>query len=66
MRASGKKTVTRDSVKMDLLNNFLMASMNDLTLESKVQLIKIAVEAARKYKYMNFCKSKSRQNTSAS
>ena len=39
--------------------------MNDATLENSVQLIKIAVEAVRKYEYMNFGKSKSRQNTSA-
>ena len=43
------KTRIRRNMKMDLLNSVLIISINDLPLENKVQVIKIVVEAVRKY-----------------
>ena len=45
------KTRTWDSINIDLLNSFFMISMNDQSLENKMQVIKIVVEAVRKYVY---------------
>lgn len=46
------KNRMRNTKKIDLLNSFLMTSINDPSLETKVK-------AVRKYEYMNHCINKS-------
>ena len=55
------KTTIRSTMKIDLLNSLLMISINDSSLENKVQVIKIVIQAVRKYDCMNHYKQNTNQ-----
>ena len=55
------KTRIRSTMKINLLNSLLMIPINDSSLKNKVQVIKIVIQAVKKYDCINHYKQNTNQ-----